>query len=206
MTEIKNYDREVQKLYLQMLLHDPESFVRVQSIFNPDSFDRTLKPVAEFLNKHVTDYKVLPTLEQVRASTGIDFEPITGLTEGHSAWLLDEFEQFSRYKALEKAIIASADLIEKGQYGEVESRIKAAVQIGLTRDIGTAYFEDPRSRLMQLKNGNGQVSSGWRDIDHALYGGLNRGELTIFAGGSGCVTAGTLVEVVELVNIFDPSA
>lgn len=185
MSDIKNYDREVQKLYLQMLLHDSESFVRVQSIFNPDSFDRTLKPVAEFINNHVTDYKVLPTLEQVGASTGINFEPITGLTEGHSEWLLDEFEQFSRYKALEKAIIASADLIEKGQYGEVENKIKAAVQIGLTRDIGTAYFEDPRSRLMQLKNGNGQVSSGWKDIDHALYGGLNRGELSIFAGGSG---------------------
>lgn len=183
--QIKNYDQDVQKLYLQMLLHDAETFVRVQSIFDPNNFDRSLRPTAEFINKHVEDYKVLPTLEQVHATTNLKFERIEGLTPSHLDWLMDEFETFSRHKALERAIIASADMLEKGHYGDVENKIKAAVQIGLTKDIGTNYFEDPRARLVGLRDGNGQVSSGWTDIDHALYGGLNRGELTIWAGGSG---------------------
>lgn len=182
---VKNYDSEIQHLYLQMLLHDPETFVRVQGIFDSESFDRTLKTAAEFIKNHVEQYKVLPTLEQVKASTGVHFDKIEGITAGHSEWLLDEFETFTRHKAIERAILASADLLEKGHYGDVENKVKAAVQIGLTKDIGTDYFEDPRGRLTSLKDGNGQVSTGWSDIDHALYGGINRGELTIWAGGSG---------------------
>jgi replicative DNA helicase len=63
--------------------------------------------------------------------------------------------------------------------------IKDAVAVGLTRDLGTDYFEDPKSRLEFLKNSHGQVSTGWPAIDRKLFGGFNRGELNIFAGGSG---------------------
>jgi replicative DNA helicase len=55
----------------------------------------------------------------------------------------------------------------------------------LTKDLGTDYFEDPKGRLEKLKNSNGQVSTGWPNIDKKLFGGFNRGELNIFAGGSG---------------------
>ena len=63
--------------------------------------------------------------------------------------------------------------------------IKKAVQIGLTKDMGTDYFEDPRARLMRIKDKNGQVTTGWKALDQRLFGGFNRGELNIFAGGSG---------------------
>ena len=99
--------------------------------------------------------------------------------------MLDEFETFSRHKALESAILQSADLLERGDYAPVEDMVKSAVNIGLTRDIGTDYFEDPKGRLEKLKNSNGQVSTGWPNIDKKLFGGFNRGELNIFAGGSG---------------------
>jgi archaellum biogenesis ATPase FlaH len=98
---------------------------------------------------------------------------------------MDEFESFTRHKSIERAILKSADLLEKHNYGEVESLIKEAVQIGLARDMGTDYFADPRARLMGLKDKNGQVTTGWKTMDQKLFGGFNRGELNIFAGGSG---------------------
>jgi archaellum biogenesis ATPase FlaH len=107
------------------------------------------------------------------------------LKEGHLEWLMDEFEQFTRHKSLERAIISSADLLEKHDYGAVEALVKEAVQIGLARDMGTDYFGDPRARLMGLKDKNGQVTTGWSTLDRKLFGGMNRGELNIFAGGSG---------------------
>jgi len=67
----------------------------------------------------------------------------------------------------------------------VEKLIKDAVQISLTKDMGTDYFDDPRTRLMAIKSNNGQVSTGWPTLDKRLFGGMNRGELNIFAGGSG---------------------
>ena len=39
--------------------------------------------------------------------------------------------------------------------------------------------------MENLKNSNGQVSTGWPNLDKKLFGGFNRGELNIFAGGSG---------------------
>jgi replicative DNA helicase len=38
---------------------------------------------------------------------------------------------------------------------------------------------------MKIKDNNGQVSTGWLNLDKLLYGGFNKGELNIFAGGSG---------------------
>jgi archaellum biogenesis ATPase FlaH len=180
-----DYSFDVQKLYLEMLLADAESFARAQNIFDSNSFDRKLQPIAKFIKDYAEQYKVLPEVEQVNAKHDIKLKPAKDLDPSHFAWLLDEFETFSRHKALEKAILESADLLEHGDYAPVEDKIKAAVNIGLTRDIGTDYFDDPRGRLERLKNSNGQVSTGWANIDKKLFGGFNRGELNIFAGGSG---------------------
>jgi len=67
----------------------------------------------------------------------------------------------------------------------VEKLIKDAVQISLTKDMGTDYIDDTRGRLSALKSNNGLNSTGWPALDKLLYGGFNRGELQIFAGGSG---------------------
>ena len=183
--EAKNYSFDVQKLYIEMLLADAESFARAQNIFNPKSFDRKLQPIAKFVKDYMDEYKVMPEVEIVNAEHDIKLKTAKDLDPAHFNWLLDEFETFSRHKALEQAILSSADLLERGDYGPVEDMVKEAVQVGLTRDLGTDYFEDPKGRLEALKANNGQVSTGWQNLDKKLFGGFNRGELNIFAGGSG---------------------
>jgi archaellum biogenesis ATPase FlaH len=182
---IKDYGYEVQKLYLELMLADAEVFVRCQGIFDHTLFDRKLQDAAEFINEYAKGYSVLPDYEMVNASCRTELRKPGELKDGHMDWLMDEFESFTRHKALERAIIASADLLEKHNYGEVETMIKEAVQIGLAKDLGTDYFEDPRARLMRIKDKNGQISTGWPSLDRRLFGGMNRGELNIFAGGSG---------------------
>jgi archaellum biogenesis ATPase FlaH len=162
-----------------------QSFARAQNIFNPKSFDRKLQPIAKFIKDYVEEYKVMPEVDQVNAKHDIKLKTAKDLDPSHFNWLLDEFETFSRHKALESAILSSADLLEKGDYAPVEDMIKEAVSVGLTRDLGTNYFEDPKGRLEFLKNSHGQVSTGWPAIDKKLFGGFNKGELNIFAGGSG---------------------
>jgi replicative DNA helicase len=180
-----DYSFDVQKLYLEMFLADAESFARAQNIFEPTSFDRKLQPIAKFVKDYSEEYKVMPDVDQVNAKHDVKLKSAKDLDPSHFSWLLDEFETFSRHKAMERAILESADLLEKGDYNPVEDKIKAAVSISLTKDLGTDYFEDPRARLEALKNSNGQVSTGWPNVDKKLYGGFNRGELNIFAGGSG---------------------
>lgn len=197
----KEYNAEIQKLFLEMMMADAQSFVRVQNIYNPENFDRSLRAAAKFVKEHAEQYKTLPTVEQVRAVTGTELKPATGLGEEHYDWFMVEFEGFSRRQELERAILKAADMLEKGDFDPVEKLIKDAVQISLTKDMGTDYFADPMTRLRKIKDNNGQVSTGWPNLDRLLYGGFNRGELNIFAGG--CVTAETEVEIVYVPRITD---
>ena len=180
-----DYGYDIQQLYLEMMLADAGTFIRCQSIFDDSLFDRRLQKTAEFINTYVEEYNVLPTYDIVNAATGAKLKHPEDLKEANFDWLLDEFETFIRHKGLERAIMASADDLEKGEYGTVEDRIKQAVQIGLQKDLGTDYFNDPKKRLMKIKDKNGQLSTGWKGVDDKLFGGMNRGELNIFAGGSG---------------------
>jgi len=180
-----DYGYDIQKVYLEMMMGDAATFVRCQNIFDPELFDRKLQTAAKFLNDYVTEHSVMPTADIINAATGSSLKPAENLRDEHYDWLLTDFETFIRHKGLERAILESADLLEKGEYGPVEDKIKKAVQVGLNKDMGTNYFEDPRARLMRIKDKNGQVSTGWKSVDDKLFGGMNRGELNIFAGGSG---------------------
>jgi archaellum biogenesis ATPase FlaH len=179
-----NYNAEMQKLYLEMFLSDAETFIRCQNIFDAENFDKRYQDSAAFVTKYVDDYKVMPEVSIVNASCSTDFQAITLPRENYD-WLMNEFETFSRHKGLERAILKSADLLEKGEYTPVEKLIKDAIQISLNKDMGTDYWDDPRARLLLLKDSNGQISTGYPSIDRKLYGGFKRGELNIFCAGSG---------------------
>ena len=182
---LKEYGLDVQRLFLEMMLEDAQSYVRVQNIYNPQNFDKSLRPAAEFIKEHSDKHKTLPDRMQISATTGIKLQAVPDLNEGHFDWFMGEFEAFTRRQELERAILKSADLLEKGEYDPVEKLIKDAVQISLTKDMGTDYFADPKARIEKYFNSGGQVSTGWPQLDRLLYGGFSRGELNIFAGGSG---------------------
>jgi KaiC/GvpD/RAD55 family RecA-like ATPase len=181
----KEYTSDLQRLFLEMMLQDPQSYVRVQNIYNPENFSRDLRQTAQFVKEHTDQYKTLPTLDQIKAVTGVELKHVPDLTEDHYDWFMSEFEGFTKQQEISRAILAAADLLEKGDYDPVEKLIKDAVQISLTKDMGIEYFEDPRARIDRYFNSGGQVSTGWPQMDRLLYGGFSRGELNIFAGGSG---------------------
>jgi len=180
------YGYDIQKLLLEMMLQDSESFIRVQNIFNVENFNTKLQPIAELISTHATKYNTLPELSQIKAITGIELEKIPAdVVDTNTDWFLDEFEKFTKRHEIERALMKGVELMEKGDFDPVEKLIKDAVQISLTKDMGIDYFADPKARLEAIRNNNGQVSTGWQNLDKKLYGGFNRGELQIFAGGSG---------------------
>ena len=103
----KDYGYDIQKLYLEMMLQNAETFVRCQSIFDYSLFDRKLQDTAQFINKYVTEYNQLPTYDIVNTSCSVDLKQTEQLTEEHFDWLLNDFETFVRHKSLERAILKS---------------------------------------------------------------------------------------------------
>ena len=180
----KEYSTDLQKLFLEMMLSDAQIFVRVQNIYNSENFDRSLRETAKFISEYSDKYKSLPSIEQIKATTGTELKTAHDLLE-HTEWFMQEFEGFTKRQELERAILKAADMLEKGDYDPVEKLIKDAVQISLQKDMGTDYFYNPAERINRYYNSGGQVSTGWPQLDRLLYGGFSRGELNIFAGGSG---------------------
>jgi archaellum biogenesis ATPase FlaH len=182
----EDYSTELQKLYIDFLLADKDLFVRCNAILESSYFDRQFRDTVDFIKKHVEEYSDVPMLEQVNAVGNIGASDVRAtMTDEHKNWFMDNFEQFCRHKALEAAILQSADKLENKEYGTVEGIIKAATEIGLAKDFGTNYWEDPAGRIQTIKDSRGQNSTGWMTFDKFLYGGFNTGELNIFAGGSG---------------------
>ena len=108
---LKDYSTDVQRLFLEMMLQDASSYVRVQNIFNPENFDRSLRSAAEFIREHSDKYKTMPEITQISATTGVRLQTVPDLNEGHFEWFMTEFEAFTRRQELERAILKSADLL-----------------------------------------------------------------------------------------------
>lgn len=180
----ENYHTGLQTLLISYLMTDSECFALSQNIIQPEFFDAPLRPAARFILDYALEHNRTPTFEMLKGMTGASIEPFKDFG-AHKEWYLKNIEGFCRYKALELTIIESVDLLEQGQGAEVERRVKEAVQISLTRDLGLDYFDNPIERLERLRDKSNFVSTGWKTLDDKLYGGFTRKALYLFAGGSG---------------------
>ena len=130
--QVKEYNIDLQRLFVEFLAQDKDLFSRVNGIIDPLYFDRELRKGVEFIQEHAMNYSALPTRDQILATTGLELQELKDVDDRHQKWFIDEFETFCKHKALESAILESADLLEKGEYGPVERKIKEAVKrIGL---------------------------------------------------------------------------
>lgn len=179
------FGEDIQRVFLSYMLADPTAFTLSQNILKPEYFDSKLSKAVEYVKTFASDHKTLPTHDQIHAYTGVKVENFGAASEQQSEWFLTHVEKFCRHRALELAILDGVDLLNKGETGQIEKRVKEAVTISLMRDLGTSYFKDPLSRLARLRDKSNFVSTGWAALDKKLYGGFTKGSLNIFAGGSG---------------------
>ncbi len=185
-SEINDYSKDIEDLFISFMMSNKDLFVRCKGIIKSSYFDdRQNRDTVAFIEGYSTDFSKIPSLEQIKAITKKDILIMETDAVVHDGWFLREFEKFCQHKALRDAILASPERLDEGRYGEVLADIKAAVEIALVKDLGLDYYADPKARLESMRDNKGQISTGWKSIDYKLFGGLNRGELTIFAGQSG---------------------
>ena len=70
-----------------MMMTDAETFVRCQTVFNPQAFDRRLLEAAKFLNNYVAEHNAMPTFDMINAATKADLKDPGQLKEEHLDWL-----------------------------------------------------------------------------------------------------------------------
>jgi KaiC/GvpD/RAD55 family RecA-like ATPase len=187
-----NDSHEKQKLLLEYLLSAEETFTLSQPILSPTFFDMDLGKALNFMMSHADDYHRLPSPEMIMAETGVKLEKKDDASDPKRVkWVLDEVENYCRIQKVIEAVTWAGDKIASGQVDGIVDPIKDAVMLSLHRDMGLRYFEEPKKRLekmMEVSN----VSTGFRSLDYLLFGGVEPGTLTLFAGGPGAGKSYTL--------------
>ena len=185
-SEISDYNVEVEDLFISFMMSSPDLFVRCKGILKSEYFDnKQNRDTIAFIESYSADFSNIPSVQQIKAITQKDIMIMETEAIVHVQWFLREFELFCKYRSMRAAILAAPEKLDEGRYGEVFAAIKAAVEIALVKDLGTDYYANPKERLEAIRQGKGLISTGWKTVDEKLYGGLNKGELTIFAGQSG---------------------
>lgn len=178
------YNVDMQKLFVSMVLSSPDLFVKCKKIFLPEFFAPELRRDVEYILDHDVKFKNPPSVRIVNTEFDTEYESVSDIKESDRKWFLDTFEQFARRMALTNAVTQSASMIRDSEYDGMMSLISSAMQVGLDTDFGLNYSESPKERLENIKLRSGNMSSGFIALDRA-FGKVNRGDLIIFAGGSG---------------------
>lgn len=176
---------EKQKLLFSNMLRSPDVFSKCQGILVGSYFDPDLAKAVTFSKNYYDDYHIVPTVETIKAETGFVVNGDGFLREDEKQYTIDEVEKYCKYKALETAILASVEFVKLGDGGKVQSLIDEALQVGLHRNLGLRYFEDVEGRLQRMMDSPPVISTGWKDVDDALFGGYSRKELLLVSANSG---------------------
>ena len=176
---------EKQKLLIEYLLANPALWSAVQPVLEPERFDKELGLVIAYALDHQDSYHTLPSLEMIEAETGVMLKGKDDATdEQRMKWVIDQTEKHCRLAAVTNAVEEAAANLHNNEYGDIVEKMKAAVMVGLNRDLGINYFADPRTRLLNLMN-HSVKPTGFRDLDYHLFGGIDVGGLNIVAANSG---------------------
>jgi archaellum biogenesis ATPase FlaH len=185
--DITEYTPELEDLFVQYLISDPEIMTRCMTITKDKYFEYPkAKKAIGFIVDYVTKYNMPPSVEILNKGCGLEYMKLEPKEAAkHVDWFLETYELFCRHRALELEILNSAELLQQNRYGEVLSRVSDAVEIGLVKDLGSNAFEHPEEKIRSILDKGDMVPTGWTDIDKKLYGGTEKGTLNIFAGQSG---------------------
>lgn len=193
-------DSDSQRLFINAMLSDPGLFARVNPILKPEYFDASMQGAVQFIQEYFAANRGIPSAPIFQAATKSTPE-IFQIPRHDVQFLADQIAQFCQASAMIMVARKSPSLIEKQDYGSLIEQFKAAAQIGLLEDLGIEYFENPEERLSRLETTDKLISTGWKDVDALIGGGVGRQELITFLAPSG---GGKSVNMLNLgVNLLE---
>ena len=163
---IAQFGPAFQSKVIAAMMKDPKFLGQSMDVVNPFFFDSdagrwVCNKVIDFYQK----YKDSPGLDYFKAEmVGMDdkstlrTEVISFLREawsytthaGDLEYVQDKFLDFAKNQTLKNAILKSADLLQRGDYGQIKTLVDQAMKAGTQKDIGLMWLEDIDTRHIRL--------------------------------------------------------
>lgn len=201
MNEVPLMDEDAQRLYLNVMLSQPELFARANHLLRPSFFDPALAKGVRYLQQYFAENRNVPAPELFKVATKLPFEQVM-LTRQDSEYVLKQIAEFCRFRAVIEEVqkaVGTGGYLEKGDLGTMVAKLKEATEMGLVSDLGINYFEGVEERLASYDDEDAVISTGWKSVDELIGGGVGRQELILFLAPSG---GGKSVGMLNLARNF----
>lgn len=192
-------DINKQRLLLRYLISSSDLFALTNPIIKPDYFDPEVRRSVKFIQSYYEEYRSLPSPEQISAESSVEL-CVTEVSGDQILYATAEVEKFCKRKAMEHAVLNSVSLIEQEDFGAVETLIREAVTVSVTKSLGLDYFQNALERLERLRKTAKPIPTGWDAVDEVTEGGFHRGDLVIFSANSGGGKSVTMENWAENMN------
>lgn len=183
---------EKQHLLLSNFISNSDVAALTLGIVKPEYFDARYREAAKFILDYTNQYKSIPSPEVIKVETGVELVK-REIIKAEVDYTAKEIGKFCKRAAIEKVILTGANMLgdeakpmdDDSKFGELEFMLKEAVAVGLKKDLGLNYFEDPHKRMEDIVTQAVPISTGWLELDDIIGGGLNRQEMILFGAASG---------------------
>ena len=190
---------EFQMKLVKCFFEDKKFFVKIEHIVDQNMFtNEYLRRIVGFLKDRYQKKDVVSTYEEMRIlirsritdSVGVQYalETIDAIENISLAGLdLVETEsvKFFKQQNLTKAINKAQDIIKRGDfdsYPMIEDMFKEALEYNTKEEFGFGIFDNMEETLRD--NFRETITTGCKELDDALGGGLGRGELGLIVAPS----------------------
>lgn len=178
-----------QHLLLSYLLSAPELWVKCAPILDAKYFDPQYRPVIKNIVEHLKTYGDMPDVDMIHADTGVKLTLKEDASEpSRQESVCDRVEEFCRTTAFRDFLAEAAEVTDTDRSrSTLASLMKQAAEIeimSLTRNMGIEIHGGTVESLTQSEKDD-NLSTGYRDMDHAFSGGLTRPSFNIVSCASG---------------------
>jgi len=196
-------DRE--RILLGQLLNNHEMFIKGVTFLEKEFFESKInKLIVDFIKEYYDTYKSIPPEDAILIELGVD--------DARSDWLYvekpwptqyleDHLNAFVKNMSMKSAIEDSIELLSEEDYGTIEKKIKAAVNVDIDTKLGVTIDSDKdsfRELFEMITSEEETIPTGWENIDEKLGGGVTVPSLNYLlakSGGGKCQNFDTLINL-----------
>lgn len=198
-----NYGRDYQRKIVQALLSDKKFAEQMYEVLDVEYFGQHyLKFIVRTCFEYFRKYRAFPSKDiitviakdKLKSSNEkkVLFQIVSYFKEikenplnGDLEYVKDSSLDFCKKQSLREALSEAVDLIHKSKYDEISKKIKQALEVGTSNDIGHDFFRDIEKR--HVEDNRDPISTGFSQLDgkDILNGGWGSGELGIIMGSTG---------------------